>query len=120
MESRLKLLRKELKMSQEDFAKKVKLSKNYISLVETGNRTLADRTVSDICRIFNVNESWLRNGCGNMFVESPKDEQLSEMMSDIFSVDENNFKKRLISALLKLDEPGWENLEKLIDSISNK
>lgn len=120
MESRLKLLRKELKMSQEDFAKKVKLSKNYISLVETGNRTLADRTVSDICRIFNVNESWLRNGYGNMFVESSKDEQLSEMMADIFSVDESNFKKRLISALLKLDEPGWENLEKLIDSISNK
>lgn len=120
MENRLKLLRKELKMSQEEFAKKVNLTKNYISLVETGNRSLADRTVKDICRIFNVNENWLRGEDAEMFLEKSKNEQIADLLSDTLSSDEKSFKKQLISALAKLDDDGWDTLEKIIDSIPRK
>ena len=41
MNERIKLLRKELNLSQELFADRLGLTKNYISLVENGNRTIS-------------------------------------------------------------------------------
>lgn len=118
---RIKELRKALdNMPQDTFAKKVGLTKNYISLVETGNRSLADRTVKDICRIFDVNEEWLRNGTGEMFVQKSKDEQIAEMLADIQKEGDASFKHRLISALTRLNESDWDTLEKLIDEIASK
>lgn len=118
---RIKELRKALdNMPQDTFAKKVGLTKNYISLVETGNRSLADRTVKDICRIFGVNEEWLRNGTGEMFVQKSKDEQIAEMLADIQKEGDASFKHRLISALTQLNESDWDTLEKLIDEIASK
>lgn len=107
-------------MPQDTFAKKVGLTKNYISLVETGNRSLADRTVKDICRIFDVNEEWLRNGTGEMFVQKSKDEQIAEMLADIQKEGDASFKHRLISALTRINESDWDTLEKLIDEIASK
>ena len=118
---RIKELRKALdNMPQDTFAKKVGLTKNYISLVETGNRSLADRTVKDICRIFDVNEEWLRNGTGEMFVQKSKDEQIAEMLADIQKEGDASFKHSLISALTRLNESDWDTLEKLIDEIASK
>ena len=55
-----------------------------------------------------------------MFIEKTKDEQISEAFGDIENLGEDNFKHRLISAILKLDEDGWKTLEELVDAISNK
>ena len=120
MQNRIKELRKALDKSQETFASEVGLSKNYISLVENGNRFLADRTVKDICRIYDVNEEWLRNGTGEMFIQKTKDEEISEMLADVQKLEDDEFKHRLVSALAQLDENGWDCLEKLIDSIAKK
>ena len=53
-----------------------------------------------------------------MFVPSKKDDLISSMLGDVIKADESDFKRRLISALSKLDDSGWDTLEKLIDSIS--
>ena len=70
MVDRIVSLREKLNMNQEDFAKKIGVSRNFISLVETTKRNLSDRTIVDICREFNVNEKWLRTGEGEMFNQS--------------------------------------------------
>jgi transcriptional regulator with XRE-family HTH domain len=56
-------------MSQEKFGEKIGLSKSAISNFEAGTRTPTDRVINDICREFNINEDWLRNGIGEMFVK---------------------------------------------------
>ena len=62
---RVKYLRKDvIKINQDDFSKKIGLSRSNIANIETGRVKLTDRTISDICREFNVNEEWLRNGTG--------------------------------------------------------
>jgi HTH-type transcriptional regulator / antitoxin PezA len=118
MGERLKLLRERLGMTQDAFAEKVELTKNYISLVETGNRNLADRTLKDICRKLNVNEEWLRNGTGEMFLPISKDDEISELFGEVLRERDGNFKHRLVSALARLDEDGWDKLEELIDMLS--
>lgn len=120
MNERIKALRKELKMSQDVFAEKLGLTKNYISLVENGNRNLSEQSIKVLCSILNVNEEWLRTGKGEMFIEKSKDEQIAEMLADIQTGGEDTFKHRLISALSKLNKEDWESLEKLIDLINEK
>lgn len=71
MNTRLKRLRTNLKLSQKDFGSKINLSPDMISLLETGKRNFTERVTSDICRVFNVNRNWFENGKGNMFVATP-------------------------------------------------
>lgn len=66
MNERIKNLRKSLNMTQEEFSKRIGLSRNFIAQVEIGTKTPSERTISDICREFEVNDEWLRNGTGEM------------------------------------------------------
>ncbi len=72
MKERIKKLRKDLNMSQDTFAKKLSLTKNYISLVENGSRNLSEQSLKLLCSMFNVNEEWLRTGIGEPYIEKSK------------------------------------------------
>lgn len=69
MNQRIKIIRASLNLSQDDFCKKIKLSRSHISSIENGRKSITDRIVSDICREFNVNENWLRTGNGDIFID---------------------------------------------------
>ena len=120
LNERIKTLRKELKMAQDVFASKIGLSRNFIAQIEIGTKVPSARTISDICREFDVNESWLKDGTGEMFIEKTKSEQIWEMLSDVTKEDDESFKHRLIAALSNLDESGWIVLENLINDIQKK
>lgn len=120
MKDRFKELRKELNVTQQEFADKLKISRNFVAQIEMGSKVPSDRTIDDVCREFNVNEEWLRTGNGDMFVPGIKDKQISAMLADVMKSGEDSFRHRLVSALARLDDGGWDNLEKLIDMISNK
>lgn len=118
MNERIKRIRNSLNISQTDFAKKLSISRSAVCKMESGENYPSEQTIKLICREFSVNEDWLRTGNGEMFVPSKKDDLISSMLGDVIKADESDFKRRLISALSKLDDSGWDTLEKLIDSIS--
>ena len=120
MKDRFKELRKELNVTQQEFADKLKISRNFVAQIEMGSKVPSDRTIDDVCREFNVNEEWLRIGNGDMFVPGIKGKQISAMLADVMKSGEDSFRHRLVSALARLDDEGWDNLEKLIDMTSNK
>lgn len=120
LNNRFKKIREARSITQQQFADKLKLSRNFVAQIEMGTKKPSERTINDICREFDVNENWLRNGTGEMFIKKSKDTQISDMLSDVLKSDEKDFKRRLISALAKLDDKDWETLENLIDSISKK
>lgn len=49
-------------MTQVEFANRLSLSQNFIAQLESGKRIASDRTISDVCRIFDINEEWIRYG----------------------------------------------------------
>lgn len=120
MNERIRELRETLKKSQDEFAKELELSRNYISLVENGQRNLSSQSIKLLCSIHNVNEEWLRTGNGEMFQPITKNDEISKLFGEVLKENNDDFKRRLISALTKLDDVGWEKLENLIDNISNK
>ena len=69
MNDRLLHLRKSLKLTQEEFGDQIGLSTGMISQMEQNLREINDRTIILICSKFKVNEQWLRNGTGSMFIE---------------------------------------------------
>ena len=81
IKDRIKTIRKELGLTQTEFANRLSLSQNFIAQVESGKKNVSERTVSDICREFNVNEDWLRTGEGSQNKET--DIEFGQMCADI-------------------------------------
>lgn len=120
MNERLKKLRKTLDMTQQEFADRIGIARGNIGAYEVGKNAPSDAVISLICREFNVNEDWLRDGTGEMFIEQTRDEQISSFIGSIQSSDDDSFKKRFISMLSALDESEWEVLEKMVIMLHEK
>lgn len=103
MKDRISFVRKNSGLNQTEFAEKLNLTKNYISLIENGNRTPSDRTISDICRIFGVDEIWLRDGIGEPFREKSDEERIAEVLGGVLAGSEQS-KARLIRAVANLPD----------------
>lgn len=115
MKDRIRVIRKKKGLTQDEFADKVNLTKNYISLVENGNRTLAERTISDICRIFSINEEWLRTGNGEMD-SLPEDEEAA-YVSELLEDSDNDFYD-LIKAFMKTYCESGEKEKQILKSFA--
>ena len=70
MNERILLLRKALKLTQKEFASKIGVKHGIISAIELNKALVTERTIISLCATFNVNETWLRYGQGEMFNDS--------------------------------------------------
>lgn len=117
---RLKKTRVTLGIKQADFAKELTISQGHASDIENGRKSVSDRIVEIVVLKFGINEDWLRNGNGEMFVPKTRSESIAEFAGSLMKEEDSSFKRRLIEALAKLDESEWEMLEKLAESLANK
>ncbi len=79
MKDRIKKIRKELDLTQQKFADRLSVKRNTVAQWELGINTLTNQVIMSICREFNVNEDWLRNGGSDddMFIKLTEDEELA-------------------------------------------
>lgn len=114
---RIKYLRKEyLHLTQQEFADALNISRSNAGNIEVGRISVTSRVVASICEKFNVNEEWLKSGEGDMFVELSREEEIAEFVGRVLKDKEDSFKKRYIEMLSKLDDDGWNALEKVAES----
>ena len=62
MNTRISKIVEETGLTKTAFAKRVGVSQSMISMLCNGTAKPSDRTISDICREFNVRREWLENG----------------------------------------------------------
>lgn len=110
MKDRICTVRKEAKLNQTEFADKLGLTKNFISLLENGNRIPSDRTISDICRIFDVQEDWLRHGLEPMRAARSREEKIAELVGSALN-GSSDFKKAVIQMICSRTDDELEALE---------
>lgn len=108
MNERIKLLRKQLELSQEAFGARLEITKASVSRIESGINNPSDQTLKLICKEFNVNEDWLRTGAGgeeNMFV--PADMVYLQNVGKLGS-ERNEFKKFYLNMMMELPDEYWD------------
>ena len=71
MRERLKLIRKELNLTQEQLAQRLGIGKAALSMIETGKCGLSTRNKNILVQELNVNPEWIESGKGNMFNAEP-------------------------------------------------
>ena len=120
MNERIALVRKSLGLTQEKFAEQVGLSRNFMWMLESGTRVPSDRTISDICREFNVNETWLRTGEGEMFNQITRSEKITAFLTDITVDEGDDFKRRFVEMLAELEPEDWKLLERMAEKLQKK
>lgn len=119
MKDRIKKLRKALDLTQQEFADKIGSKRNTIAKYEINASTPSAAVVSLICREFNVNEEWLRNGTGEM-IKSDRGTAIVRLENLLASEPDDSFKHHFINKLADLSPSEWNSLEKTIDIFSNK
>ena len=117
---RLKTLRQALSITQQGFADSLGLKQSTIASFETDRTSPSDRTISDICREFNVSETWLRTGEGEMFVPLSRDDQIASFVGDVMRDQEPDFRRRFIAALTKFSPDDWAALERMLLILSKE
>jgi transcriptional regulator with XRE-family HTH domain len=112
LNERIKKLRRTLDLTQQEFADRLGIKRGGISNYEIGRNEPADSVVSLICREFNVNEEWLRNGTGEMFLPTDRNADIARLTKQLLDEESDSFKNRLISILSNLSVEEWQYLEK--------
>jgi transcriptional regulator with XRE-family HTH domain len=110
-------IRKENKLSQEKFAERLGLSRNFINQVECGKKNFSDRTIRDISEEFNISEEWIRYGTGCKWKEEP--EKFSDYIAKISNGDDT-FIKDIIEVYMELDDVSRQALRIVAKRLSEK
>lgn len=123
MNERIKQLRKELHLNQADFGARVGVKGNTIGNYEVGLRNPSDAVIFSICREFNVNEEWLRNGTGEMFYTMSQDEELAYIVGRALPNADEKLKDTFI-ALGRLSQEftaeDWQVIKKFVNALAGK
>ena len=102
---RIKRLRKELKLTQNEFSSVITISSGQLACIETEKRVVNDRTIKLICDSFKINNEWLRTGKGNIFGED-KDSRYNKIIAlyDTLKPKYQEFILDAINSFIKIQE----------------
>lgn len=65
---RIKQVRKDKKMTQQEFCNRIGVKQPSLAAIESGRNNPSDQTIFAICKAFQVSEKWLRSGEGEPYV----------------------------------------------------
>lgn len=116
---RIKKIRQSVGKTQQELADDLNLKRNTIATYEMGKSEPSDRTIADICRLYNVNETWLRTGEGEMFLDLPPDQELDEIFAQI-RVSSDNTIKAIVRAYWMLSDNDKAVIRKVIADIAEE
>lgn len=111
MQNRIKQVRKALNLNQAEFGERIGVKQSTVTAYECGNRTPLDAVIAMICKTFNVNETWLRTGEGEMFAPVDPENQLMEWAGRVLADSSDSFRARFVRMMMGLTDKEWAVLE---------
>lgn len=114
---RIKMIRKEANLTQQKFADRLGLKQNTIATFEMDRTLPSERTIADICKYFNISESWLRTGEGDMYKALDRYEETALLVGKVIE-DDCEFRRALIDMLYKCTKDDLEVLERKFREVS--
>lgn len=117
---RVREVRKFRKMSMEQFGERLGVQKSAISKIEKGDRGLTEQMLKAICREFNVNETWLRTGDGDMPQKLSEEEEIADLVSDVLENGKNNEFYGIILEIIRTYNELSPGSQEIIKNFSKK
>ena len=110
MEERMKQLRKSLGLTQQKFAERIGVRQNTVAQYEMGRNQPIETVITLICREFNVSETWLRTGEGEMFQPRSRNEELLEFATKAAEAGPSDIRAQLLTVMVRLTDDQWQVL----------
>lgn len=110
MKDRISFIIKSSGIKKIDFASALNVSSGFVSQLCSGVSSPSDRTIADICRIFNVNEIWLRTGVGEPFIQLSREDEIAAVLGSAIAGGSSS-RDRLIRALARLPDDAFPIIE---------
>lgn len=117
MNERIRIFRESMNLSRSAFGEMLGISGDMVNNMERGRVEIKEDRIKLICSTFNVNEDWLRTGKGEPTIKRTRRQEIGEFANEVMDLPDENIKKRLIEALVKLNEKDWETIAKIADSL---
>jgi len=117
LNKRIKKIRQEANLTQREFAEKLGIKQNTVASYEMGRIGISDSVIISICREFNVNEDWIRNGNPPMYKENSKN---FETYLGQISKGNDDFIKDLIEVYMELDQSSRDALREIAKKFVEK
>lgn len=112
MKDRIKEIRNLYGMTQAEFSEKLGVSRNYTSLLESGDRVPSEQLVKSICREFNIRYDWLVNGEEPMMIPQDKYDELIQTILH----NKSEFMRSAVMTISRIPG-GWEALEQVVTQV---
>ncbi len=101
---RIKKLRRALDLTQQGFADRIGMKRNTVASYEIERNGPSNSVISLICKEFNVSETWLRTGKGEMFIKRTANDEISAFVDLALCDEPGNIRYRFLSALAAMSE----------------
>ena len=115
MNTRIKLIRDTLKISQEEFGEAIGIKRSGVSNIESGLRSVSERHIKLLKSAYNVNEHWLRTGEGEMFTPTARS---LDALADQHQLDD--LTRAIVEGLIEMSKPHREAFTDLIFNVADR
>ena len=92
------------------FAEALNVSPAFVTEMCAGRKFPSDRTIADICRVYNVNEDWLRDGKGEPFMQFSREETIEAYVGSITGGHITDIEDSIIKFMAETPVEEWETL----------
>lgn len=116
LKTRIKQLRQNLDLTQDEFGGRIGITKSSISTMESGRSNPSEQTLRSMCREFGASYLWLTTGEGPMFEDGGDDAALHVMVDRVMA-SENERVKQVFKSLGSFTEDDWRQVNDLLDRL---
>jgi transcriptional regulator with XRE-family HTH domain len=92
------------------FAEALNVSPAFVTEMCAGRKLPSDRTIADICRVYNVNEDWLRDGIGEPFMQMSREDTIAAYVGKINGGKITDIEESIIKFMAETPVEEWETL----------
>lgn len=121
MNERVKQVRKNLGLTQQAFAEKLHVARNYITLIETGATPATDKFLYNVEATFGVDGNWLRTGEGEMYKALDREDEAAKIVDQYLNEVEPSIRNALHRIIADASEEELELIlgcaQKLVDEM---
>ena len=118
--TRIKEIRKGAGLTLEKFGAKIGITAASLSTIENSKSNPSVQTVLMICREFNVNEDWLRDGTGEPFMQLSREETIAEYVGRITGGQITDIGESIRKFMAETPVEEWETLARALGCLPRK